>query len=120
MAWRHYEAWCAALGREPLAADGDTIAMYVVRCADQGLAVSSTRVAHLLAGLSRDLRHPRRAMVLEGVTRSKEVRPRRQASPRRAWCAAPDAGCPPRAGDTARRPRLGDAAARLRRRPAPL
>lgn len=87
-AWRQYEAWCAGLGREPLAADPDTIAMYVVRCADQGFAVSSIRVhlaaiktAHLLAGLSLDLRHPRLAMVIEGVTRSKGVRPRRQAAP---------------------------------------
>ena len=77
-----------SLGREPLAADPDTIAMYVVRCADQGLAVSSIRVhlaairtAHLLAGLSVDLRHPRLAMVVEGVTRAKGVRPRRQAAP---------------------------------------
>jgi hypothetical protein len=36
-AWRQFEAWCRTLGREPLAADPDTIAMYVVRCADQGL-----------------------------------------------------------------------------------
>ena len=87
-AWRQFEAWCRSLGREPLAADPDTIAMYVVRCADQGFAVSSIRVhlaairtAHLLAGLSLDLRHPRLAMVVEGVTRSKGVRPRRQAAP---------------------------------------
>lgn len=87
-AWRQYEAWCTGLGREPLAADPDTIAMYVVRCADQGFAVSSIRVhlaaiktAHLLAGLSLDLRHPRLAMVVEGVTRSKGVRPRRTAAP---------------------------------------
>jgi hypothetical protein len=87
-AWRQYDAWCRALGREPLAADPDTIAMYVVRCADAGFAVSSIRVhlaairtAHLLAGLSLDLRHPRLAMVVEGVTRSKGVRPRRQAAP---------------------------------------
>jgi len=65
-------------GREPLAADPDTIAMYVVRCADQGFAVSSIRVhlaairtAHLFAGRSLDLRHSRLAMVIEGVTRSK-------------------------------------------------
>jgi hypothetical protein len=45
------------LGREPLAADPDTVAMHVVRLADAGLAVSSIRVAlaairtaHLLAG----------------------------------------------------------------------
>jgi site-specific recombinase XerD len=87
-AWRGYEAWCASLGREPLAADPDTVAMYVVRLADAGLAVSSIRVhlaairtAHLLAGRSIDLRHPRLAMVVEGVTRSKGVRPRRKASP---------------------------------------
>ena len=93
-AWRQYEAWCHSLGREPLAADPDTIAMYVVRCADQGsagrggLAVSSIRVhlaairtAHLLAGRALDLRHPRLAMVVEGITRSKGVRPRRQAAP---------------------------------------
>ncbi len=87
-AWRSFETWCASLGREPLAADPDTIAMYVVHCADQGFAVSSIRVhlaairtAHLLAGLSLDLRHPRLAMVVEGVTRSKGVRPRRQAAP---------------------------------------
>jgi site-specific recombinase XerD len=87
-AWAQYAAWCATLGREPLGADPDTIAMYVVRLADQGLAVSSIRVAlaairtaHLLTGRSIDLRHPRLAMVLEGVTRSKGVRPRRQAAP---------------------------------------
>jgi site-specific recombinase XerD len=87
-AWRQYEAWCASLGREPLAADPDTIAMYVVRCADKGFAVSSIRVhlaairtAHLLAGRALDLRHPRLAMVVEGVTRAKGVRPRRQAAP---------------------------------------
>jgi site-specific recombinase XerD len=87
-AWRSFEAWCRDLGREPLGADPDTIAMYVVRCADAGFAVSSIRVAlaairtaHLLAGLSVDLRHPRLAMVLEGVTRAKGVRPRRQATP---------------------------------------
>jgi site-specific recombinase XerD len=93
-AWRHYEAWCHSLGREPLAADPDTIAMYVVRCADAGvagrggLAVSSIRVhlaairtAHLLAGRSLDLRHPRLAMVIEGVTRAKGTRPQRQAAP---------------------------------------
>jgi len=87
-AWRHYTAWCASLGRAPLGADPDTIAMYVVRLADAGLAVSSIRVAlaaiktaHLLAGQALDLRHPSLAMVLEGVTRAKGVRPRRKAAP---------------------------------------
>lgn len=87
-AWRHYEAWCSALGRAPLPAELDTIAMYVVRRAKDGLAVSSLRVAlaairtaHLLAGLPLDLRHPRLAMVIDGVVRSTGVRPRRQAAP---------------------------------------
>ena len=87
-AWRQYEVWCASLGRAPLGADADIIAMYVVRLADAGLAVSSIRVAlaaiktaHLLAGQALDLRHPSLAMVLEGVTRSKGVRPRRKAAP---------------------------------------
>jgi len=87
-AWRHYEAWCQSLGRAPLTTDPDTIAMYVVRLADAGQAVSSIRVAlaairtaHLLAGISLDLRHPRLVMVVEGVTRSKGVRPQRKAAP---------------------------------------
>jgi len=87
-AWRQFEAWCAGLGREPLAADPDIIAMYAARCADRGLAVSSIRLhlaairtAYLLAGIALDLRHPRVAMVMEGITRARGVRPRRQAAP---------------------------------------
>ena len=87
-AWRHYTAWCRALGREPLAADPDTIAMYVVRRADDGCAVGSIRVAlaairtaHLLADIPLDLRHPRLALVLDGITRATGLRPRRQAAP---------------------------------------
>jgi integrase len=92
-AWGAFTAWCESLGREPLAADADSIAMYIVRRADDGLAVSSLRVhlaairtAHLLAGIPLDLRHPRLAMVLAGIVRSKGSRPRRQAAP-----ALPDA-----------------------------
>ncbi|HEY8612318.1 MAG TPA: hypothetical protein VIL69_13630 [Roseomonas sp.] len=84
-AWSAYEAWCASLGREPLAGDPDTLAMYAVRCADRGLSVSSLRVhlaaiqaAHRLAGLALDLRHPRLIMVLEGIARAKGTRPRRR------------------------------------------
>jgi integrase len=43
--------------------------------------LAAIKTAHLLAGLSLDLRHPRLAMVVEGVTRSKGVRPRRKAAP---------------------------------------
>ncbi len=87
-AWAGYEAWCRSLGREPLDGDSDTVAMYVTKRADHGLAVSSLRVAlaairtaHLLAGIALDLRQPRFAMVLEGVVRSRGTRPRRQAAP---------------------------------------
>jgi site-specific recombinase XerD len=87
-AWRAYEAWCHSLGRQPLNGNPETIAMYVVRRADDGLAVSSLRVAlaairaaHRLAGLALDLRDPRLAMVVEGIVRAKGTRPRRQAAP---------------------------------------
>ncbi len=62
--------------------------MYVVRRADDGLTVSSIRVAlaairtaHLLAGVPLDLIQPRFRMTLEGVVRSRGVRPTRQAAP---------------------------------------
>ena len=91
-AWRQYEAWCRSLGREPLAADPDTIAMYVVRCADQGFAVSSIRVhlaairtAHLLAGL---LARPAPPAPRHGGRRR---HPRRRASGR---AARPPPRCP--------------------------
>jgi site-specific recombinase XerD len=106
-AWRGYEAWCRSLGREPLDGDPDTVAMYVTRRADDGLAVSSIRVAlaairtaHLLAGIPLDLRQPRFAMVLEGVVRGRGVRPRRQVTPavpdllRRMLDALPSPGSP--------------------------
>jgi integrase len=102
-AWRGYTAWCQSLGREPLAGDPDLIAMYATRRADDGVAISTLRVdlaairtAHLLAGIALDMRHPRLAMVVEGITRGRGTRPARQAAP-----AVPDvlrlllAACPP-------------------------
>ena len=113
-AWGAFAAWCESLGREPLAADADSIAMYIVRRADDGLAVSSLRIhlaairtAHLLAGIPLDLRHPRLAMVLAGIVRSKGTRPRRQATPalpdalRRMLAARPGADSPISARDRA-------------------
>jgi integrase len=92
-AWRGFEAWCHSLGRAPLAGDPDTLAMYVVKRADAGLSVASLRVhlaaiqaAHRLAGIALDLKHPRLAMVLEGVARSKGTRPGKRAA-----AATPDA-----------------------------
>ena len=61
--------------------------MYMVRRANDGLAVSSLRVhlaairtAQLLAGIPLDLRHPRLAMVLASIVRRKGTRPCRQAA----------------------------------------
>ncbi|WP_052401634.1 hypothetical protein [Muricoccus aerilatus] len=86
-AWSAYETCCASLGREPLAGGPETLALYAVRCADRGLAVSSPRVhltaigaAHRLAGVALDLRHPRLVMVLEGIARDKGTRPRGKAA----------------------------------------
>ena len=126
-AWSVFAAWCESLGRNPLAGDPDTIAMFLVRRADDGCAVSTLRVglaairtAHLLAGVPLDLRHPALSMVLEGITRSKGIRPRRQATPGRARSAAPPAGDTALAGPSDRGQGPGDAAAGLRRRAAPL
>ena len=87
-AWRGYEAWCRSLGREPLSGDPDLLAMYATRRADDGVAVSTLRVdlaairtAHLLAGIALDMRHPRLAMVVEGITRGRGTRAIRQATP---------------------------------------
>ena len=102
-AWRGFEAWCRSLGREPLSGDPELVAMYATRRADQGVAVSTLRIdlaairtAHLLAGVPLDLRDPRFAMVVEGITRGRGTRPARLAAP-----AGPDvlrlllAACPP-------------------------
>jgi site-specific recombinase XerD len=87
-AWTLFSAWCRDLGREPLCGDADLVAMYVVRRADDGLTVSSIRVAlaairtaHQLAGVGLDLSQPRFRLTLEGVVRSRGIRPTRQAAP---------------------------------------
>ena len=87
-AWAHFSAWCRSMDREPLGGDPELVAMYVVRRADDGLTVSSIRVAlaairtaHLLAGVPLDLSQPRFRLTMEGVVRSRGVRPTRQAAP---------------------------------------
>ena|SRR5690349_4538361 len=69
-AWAGYIGWCRDLGREPLAGDPETIAMYAVRRADAGCSLSTIRVelaairiVHLLAGVPLDLRDARLAPV---------------------------------------------------------
>ena len=87
-AWRGYAAWCRSLDREPLGGDPDLLAMYATHRADAGVAVSTLRVdlaairtAHHLAGIALDMRHPALALVVEGITRAKGIRPARQAAP---------------------------------------
>ena len=87
-AWVHFEQWCATMGCDPLGGDPEVISMYVVRRADDGLAVSSIRVAlaairtaYRLAGVTLDLTGSRFHLTLEGVIRSRGVRPRRQVAP---------------------------------------
>jgi hypothetical protein len=67
----------------------------VIKRAHEGCTVATIRVdlaairtAHLLAGHTLDLRQPRLAMVLEGITRSRGTRPRRQAAPAVPTCCA--------------------------------
>ncbi len=85
-AWGLYCKWCRDLGFDPLNGDAGTIGLYLANAADR-LAVATLRVhlaaiatAHRLAGLAIDLKHPRIAMVLEGVARTKGTRPQRQAT----------------------------------------
>ena len=87
-AWKMYAVWCDAHQRQPLAGDPAQVALYLTQRAEDGLAVSSLKVAraairaaHRLAGVSLDLADPRLALVMEGITRSKGTRPTRQAAP---------------------------------------
>src|SRR4051794_41266004 len=50
-AWAGFVTWCRDLGREPLAGDPETIAMYAVRRADAGRALSSIRVGMRADGI---------------------------------------------------------------------
>ena len=113
-AWQGFTRWCRSLGRAPLPADPDLLSMYLVKRADAGMAVSTLRIdlaairtAHLLAGIALNLKDPHLAMVLEGITRARGTRPRRQAAPavpdvlRRMLAACGPAGTPLGARDRA-------------------
>lgn len=86
-AWKHYAAWCDRLGFAPLSGDAGIIGMYLVKAAER-LKVPTLRVhlaaiatAHRLAGVPVDLRHPRIALVLDGLARGQAGRTPRQAAP---------------------------------------
>ncbi len=109
-AWKVYAAWCDKVGREPLSGDPGLLALYVTRRAEDGLAVSSlqvaraaVRAAHRLAGIPLDLDDARLGLVMEGITRSHGLRPRRQAAAavpdllRRLLGALPAPNSPPAA-----------------------
>ena len=93
-AWTKYTAWCAGHGLDPFGgsagprAGAGPLPLYVTHLAETGMAVSSIRVAlaaiataYRLAGLALDLRDPKLAPVVEGITRTLGSRPRRQATP---------------------------------------
>lgn len=81
-AFEAYAAWCRRLGLEPLSGDPELIGTYVAGLPEQGLKVSTIRLrlsaiaaAHRAAGLSLDLKHPRIARIMEGITRTLGSRP---------------------------------------------
>ncbi|MFM2045249.1 MAG: hypothetical protein RLY86_3825 [Pseudomonadota bacterium] len=86
-AWGLYTSWCAQLGLPPLSGDAELIGLYLVKAAER-LKVPTLRVhlaaiatAHRLAGIPVDLKHPRIALVLDGLARGQAGRPVRQAAP---------------------------------------
>jgi integrase len=87
-AWSKYTGWCAGHGLDPFGGAAGPLPLYVTHLAETGRAVSSIRVAlaaiataYRLAGLALDLRDPKLAPVVEGITRTLGSRPRRQATP---------------------------------------
>ncbi|HYH40131.1 MAG TPA: tyrosine-type recombinase/integrase [Azospirillum sp.] len=86
-AWTQYTAWCARLGFAPLTGEAEIIGLYLVKAAER-LTVPTLRVhlaaiatAHRLAGVPVDLKHPRIALVLDGLARGQANRTVRQAAP---------------------------------------
>jgi integrase len=86
-AWRGYTAWCATVGYEPLSGDSGLVALYLTRRAEDGLSISSLRVAraairaaHHLAGVQLNFDDARLAMVMDGIARSRADQRRRQAA----------------------------------------
>lgn len=87
-AWRAYAGWCAKIGHAPLSGDAGLLALYLTKRADDGLAVSSIKIAraaiiaaHRLTGLPLDAADRRLAMVMEGIVRNKAGCGTRQAAP---------------------------------------
>jgi integrase len=86
-AWTQFTAWCERLGFAPLTGDAEIIGLYLVKAAER-LTVPTLRVhlaaiatAHRLAGVPVDLKHPRIALVLDGLARGQANRTVRQAAP---------------------------------------
>lgn len=86
-AWAKYTGWCSGYGIDPFGGAAGPLPLYVTYLAETGMAVSSIRVAlaaiataYRLAGLALDLRDPKLAPVVEGITRTLGSRPRRQAA----------------------------------------
>jgi integrase len=87
-AWSKYSGWCAGHGLDPFAGAAGPLPLYVTHLAETGRAVASIRVAlaaiataYRLSGRALDLRDPQLAPVVEGIARTRGLRPRRQAAP---------------------------------------
>lgn len=86
-AWKQYAAWCERLGFPPLTGEADIIGMYLVKAAERRTVptlrvhLAAIATAHRLAGVPVDLKHPRIALVLDGLARGQADRALRQAVP---------------------------------------
>lgn len=86
-AWTQYTAWCERLGFAPLTGEAEIIGLYLVKAAETRTVptlrvhLAAIATAHRLAGVPVDLKHPRIALVLDGLARGQADRTVRQAAP---------------------------------------
>jgi integrase len=85
-AWDGFEAWCARRGLEPMPASPGTVALYLTDRAQQGVKVSTLRLAlaaigaaHQAAGVEFNAKHRDLVAVWSGIRRQLGVRPERKA-----------------------------------------
>lgn len=77
-AWTRYTAWCERLGFPPLTGKAEIIVLYLVKAAERltvRVHLAAIATAHRLAGVPVDLKHPRIALVLDGLARGQADRP---------------------------------------------
>lgn len=69
--WRHYLAWCKEMGKNPVPASGETIALYVTSMIDSGYSTETARirVSGVAYGLRRDGHPPVEMSIAQRVLR---------------------------------------------------